>query len=319
MEGKVEAAVGMADAGMRLDVFVARQAGISRSAAARRIGTGAVLVDGIPRKPSFTLRPGMRVHGTWVEESREQSPAACDIGLSILHEDPWIALIDKPAGLVVHPGAGNAAHTLVSALLARYPAIRDVGDPARPGIVHRLDKLTSGVMVVALTADAHAALSAAFKAHRHTREYLAVCHGHLRGASGTIETFMQRNPRDRKRMTSRAGQGRRAVTHWEVLRMWKDFSLVRLRLETGRTHQIRVHLSEQGNPIAGDPVYGGRKRARTLADPVLRQAVSGLGRQMLHACLLGITHPATGESIEFTSPLPADMEAFIAVLDSHDQ
>jgi 23S rRNA pseudouridine1911/1915/1917 synthase len=309
----------MADAGTRLDLFVARHAGLSRSGAARRIESGDVLVDGARRKPSFALRPGMRVHGAWIEEPREQAAAACDIDLTILHEDPWIALIDKPAGLVVHPGAGNASHTLVNALLARYPAIREVGDPARPGIVHRLDKLTSGVMVVALTADAHAALSAAFKAHRHTREYLAVCHGNLSGASGTIETFMQRNPKDRKRMTSRADDGRRAVTHWEVLRMWKDFSLVRLRLETGRTHQIRVHLSEQGNPIAGDQVYGGRRRARALADPVLRQAVSGLGRQMLHACLLGITHPATGEPMVFTSPLPADMEAFIAVLDAHDR
>ncbi|HOS97950.1 MAG TPA: RluA family pseudouridine synthase [Deltaproteobacteria bacterium] len=309
----------MADAGTRLDVFVARHAGLSRSEAARRIETGEILVDGTRRKPSFTLRPGMRVHGAWAEGSRELEPAACGIELTVLFEDPWIALIDKPAGLVVHPGAGNSTHTLVNALLARYPSIRDVGDPARPGIVHRLDKLTSGVMVVALTADAHAALSAAFKAHRHTREYLAVCHGQLRGASGTIETFMERNPKDRKRMTSRTEEGRRAVTHWEVLRRWQDFSLVRLRLETGRTHQIRVHLSEQGNPLAGDPVYGGRRGARSLADPVLRQAVSGLGRQMLHACLLGITHPATGEPMVFTSPLPADMEAFIAVLDAHDR
>ena len=307
------------DTATRLDVFVSMHLSLSRSRAARLVGQGRVLVDGAMKRPSFRLKPGMHVFGAWEKEEEAGVLPATETALAIVYEDPWIVVVNKPAGMVVHPGAGTGGDTLVNALLARYPEIGTVGDPGRSGIVHRLDRLTSGVMVVARTGQAHAVLSAAFKAHAHRREYLAVCYGRMPRKTGTIETFMQRNPKVRTRMTSRSGQGRRAVTHWEVLAEWEEFSLLRLRLETGRTHQIRVHLSDAGHPVAGDPVYGGRRRAGSVGDTRLRTYVKGLGRQMLHAAVLGIRHPETGEYMEFTCDMPDDMKSFVAVLDAAGQ
>lgn len=318
MDRKVTLVVSSREAGTRLDAFIARRCGLSRSRAARLAEDGVVLVDGCLKKPSFRLHAGMEVIGTWHDgREAEQIPGSA-IPLEIVFEDPWIVVVNKPAGMTVHPGAGTAGDTLANALLARYPEVAFVGEPGRPGIVHRLDKLTSGVMVVARTPQAHAVLSAAFKAHEHTREYVAVCWGRMPEERGTIDTLMARNPRDRKRMTSRAGQGRKAVTNWEVIREWRNFSLLRLRLGTGRTHQIRVHLSEMGHPVAGDPVYGGRRRANTLADTQLRACVRGLDRQLLHATLLGIRHPESGRYMEFTCDTPDDIETFMAVLDERD-
>ncbi len=316
MEEKIDLIAADSDVSIRLDMFISKHLNLSRSHAARLIEQGIVLVDSYIKKPSFKLKKGMHVHGSWEKDEETDELPTAEIPLDIIHEDPWIVVIDKPAGMTVHPGAGTIGDTLVNALLARYPEIGAVGDPGRPGIVHRLDKLTSGVMVVARNNEAHAALSAAFKAHEHRRQYLAVCYGRMPEKIGTIETFMQRNPRDRKRMTSRSGQGRRAVTHWEVLTEWKEFSLLHLSLETGRTHQIRVHLSDAGHPVAGDPVYGGRRRANAISDAMLRAVVKALCRQMLHAAVLGIRHPGTGEYMEFTSDMPDDMKAFMAVLDA---
>ncbi|HNS91088.1 MAG: Ribosomal large subunit pseudouridine synthase D [Deltaproteobacteria bacterium ADurb.BinA179] len=318
MEEKIDLIASYQDMATRLDVFVSKNLGLSRSHAARIIDQGRVLVDGDLKKPSFRLRSGMHVHGAWEKQEETQKLTADEILLDIIYEDPWIVVISKPAGMTVHPGAGTTRDTLVNALLSRYPEIVSVGDPARPGIVHRLDKLTSGIMVIARTPEAHAILSAAFKAHEHRREYLAVCYGRMTREKGTIETFMQRNPRDRKRMTSRTGEGRKAVTHWEAVTEWKEFSLLRLSLETGRTHQIRVHLSDTGHPVAGDPVYGGRRRANAVTDAKLRAHVKGIKRQMLHAAMLGIRHPDTGEYMEFTCDMPDDMKVFIAVLEEID-
>lgn len=315
MDETIEIVAGREDHGSRFDVFLSGHARISRSHAVRLIEKGDVMVDRQPRRPSFRLKAGMQVHGAWSTAEHQSAIEAFEVPLPIMYEDPWIVVVDKPAGLVVHPGAGTHGHTLVHALLARYPEIRGVGDSDRPGIVHRLDKLTSGVMMVARDSASHAALVSAFKAHEHRREYLAVCYGGLEDPQGTIETFMQRSRRDRKKMTSRTQEGKRAVTHWKVLERWDEFSLLRLTLETGRTHQIRVHLADAGHPVAGDAQYGGRKRTGSILDPVVRDYVSALGRQMLHAALLGIRHPATGEYMEFTSPMPPDMEGFIAVLD----
>ena len=203
----------------------------------------------------------------------------------------------------------------MNALVARYPDLAGVGSRERPGIVHRLDKLTSGVMVVARCEESYRELVEAFKVHRHTRIYTSICHGHLPQPSGRIETLMGRNPRERTRMSARVPKGRLAVTHWEVQRVWPGFSLVELRLETGRTHQIRVHLAEMACPVVADSVYGGRGRIRTIRDEVVRERAGHLGRQMLHASLLGMRHPARGELMEFHAPLPDDMAAFIAVLD----
>jgi len=315
VEEKIDLTVSGPESGTRLDAFLARHLALSRSHAARLVEGGCVQVDGGAKRSAFRLRTGMHVQGAWRREEERRTITACEAPLDVVYEDPWIAVINKPAGMTVHPGAGTAGTTLVNALLARYPGIDGVGDPDRPGIVHRLDKLTSGVMVVARTAEAHRVLSAAFKTHGHAREYLAVCYGHMTQKTGTIENFMERNPKDRKRMTSRTGEGRRAVTRWEVLEDWKEFSLLRLSLETGRTHQIRVHLSDMGHPVAGDPVYGGRRRADILADTRIRSYVKGLGRQMLHAALLGIRHPYTGEYMEFTSDMPEDMKGFISILE----
>ena len=300
----------------RLDVFLSRSLGVTRALAARAAEEGRALVDGRPRKPSFRLKTGMWFEAeiTGAKEAHVR-PEAVDIPLSILYEDRDIVVVDKPAGLVVHPGAGENRATLVHALLYRYPEIAGVGNPERPGIVHRLDKLTSGVMVAARSSGAYDALVAAFKEHRHTRVYRAICYGRMGEQSGRIETFMDRNPKDRKKMSSKVAQGRQAVTDWQVIRQWEQFSFLELALQTGRTHQIRVHLADMGHPVAGDPEYGGKRRANTIADPVVRSRVRKLGRQMLHAWKLGITHPVTGQRMEFTSEMPEDMEALAALLD----
>lgn len=318
MEEKVDVIVEPRDGNNRLDLFLARYLDVSRSFAAKLIDDGRILVDGTMRRPSFKIKTQSRIHGAYEREKQEVSIKPRGIPLEVLYEDSWIVVINKPAGLVVHPGAGNTEHTLVHALLARYPGIAGVGEPTRPGVVHRLDKLTSGVMVAALNNASHAALSHAFKAHEHVREYMAIAYGHMPQGQGSIETFLQRHPKDRKRMTSRVNEGRKAVTHYEVVREWEEFSLLRLSLETGRTHQIRVHLSDLGHPVAGDAQYGGRKRAGSIKDKVLRSYIKNLHRQMLHAALLGITHPGTGLWMEFRAEMPEDMREFIRVLDEEE-
>ena len=319
MDEKIEIAATREDNGIRLDVFLTRHFPISRSFAARIIDEGRVMVEGSVKRPSFKLKDGMRVHGAYSLSDLNTPLTACEIPLDIIYEDPSIVVINKPAGLTVHPGAGNVGFTLVNALLAKYPEMRDVGDPDRPGIVHRLDKLTSGVMVAARSCDSHRLLVNAFKTHEHRREYMAVCHGHMPKDQGTIETFIQRNLKDRKRMTSRVSGGRKAVTHWTMIKQWKEFSLLLLSLKTGRTHQIRVHLSDMGHPVVGDAQYGGRKRANSIADAYLRHYIKALGRQMLHAALLRIIHPVTKEEMEFKSELPEDMKELIRILDERER
>lgn len=299
----------------RLDVFLSHRQPLTRSEAARLIDQGRVLVDGKLRKPSFRLQEGMKVSAGMESRNAEPSLAPADIPLDIIYEDSSIVVIDKPAGLIVHPGAGTHGPTLVNALIHKFPEMANVGDPERPGIVHRLDKLTSGVMVAARSEEAYRKLAADFKAHKQVRIYQAICYGHLEEQSGRIETFMDRSPRDRKKMSSKVSAGREAVTNWLVLKEWSGFSLLELSLETGRTHQIRVHLSDMGHPVAGDSEYGGKRRANTISDPVVRSHVKSLSRQMLHACRLRIVHPVSGEWMEFGSPLPGDFRNLMALLD----
>ena len=315
MEEKVDIIVTVQEGNCRFDVFLTRYLGISRSFAAKIIENSSIRVDGEKKKPSFKLKAGMHIYGNFEREEKELSLKPSEIPLDVLYEDDWIIVINKPAGLVIHPGAGNTEHTLVHALLAKYPEIAGVGDPSRPGVVHRLDKLTSGVMVVARKIEAHTVLSHAFKAHEHTREYFAICYGRMPAEQGSIETYMQRHPKDRKRMTSRVKEGRKAVTHYQIVKQWKEFSLLKLSLETGRTHQIRVHLSDMGHPVAGDNQYGGRKRTSSIQDKILRSSIRNLSRQMLHAAILGIVHPGTGELMEFKAVMPGDMKELITVLD----
>ena len=235
-------------------------------------------------------------------------PEAMD--LVVLFEDEHLIVIDKPAGLVVHPAPGHAGGTLVNGLLAHCDDLSGIGGELRPGIVHRLDKDTSGVMVVTKSDVAHQALAEDFAAKNLVREYVAVVAPAPKADRGTIDTLYGRHPVDRKKFSSKVARGKRAVTHYAVEeRLASGAALVRLRLETGRTHQIRVHMADHGWPLLGDPVYG-----RTPKDPLLRGAAEALGRQALHAARLEITHPVRGEALRFATEAPADMQALLAAL-----
>ena len=292
-------------AGRRLDAALAElEPELSRSQVRRLIDAGDVTVDDARAKPSYRLREGDRIAGA-VPEPEPSRLLPEPIPLEIAFEDTALIVVDKPAGLVVHPAAGHRGGTLVNALLYHCPALSGVGGVVRPGIVHRLDKGTSGLLVAAKTDLAHRGLAEQFRAHSVDREYLALVRGSPRASSGSIDSAIGRHPTDRKRFSTRVRRGRAAVTHWQVERRLSGFALLRVRLETGRTHQIRVHLASAGLPVVGDPVYGGgRAVAREL----------GLGRQALHAALLGFAHPVSGERLRFRSPLPADLGRVLAGL-----
>jgi 23S rRNA pseudouridine1911/1915/1917 synthase len=293
-------------AGERLDRWLAaRVRGLSRVRLQLLIADGHVLVGGAARKPSHRVVAGEQVE---VEipplPPEELEPEA--MALSVVHEDEHVLVVDKPAGLVVHPGAGHARGTLAAAVLAHAPGTAGVGGPRRPGVVHRLDKDTSGLLVVAKTPLAYESLTTQLVARTVRRVYLAVAHGRLSVASRVIDKPIGRDPRDRKRMAVRPlGQGRRAVTNIRALESLGDFTYLEARLETGRTHQIRVHLASLGHPIAGDDVYGGR-RPRPVPVPL-----EGLA---LHATALAFVHPATQARMEFASPLPARIERLLSHL-----
>ena len=305
------------DARTRLDVFLAaRLAPMSRSRVARMIAEGAVTVNGAPCDARTLVRPGQTVAFT-IPPSRAAAPQPQARDLDILYEDDHLLVLDKPAGLVVHPGAGNPDGTLVNALLARPGFVSTIGGVERPGIVHRLDKDTSGLMVVAKTDDAHGALVRALGERRVVRVYHALALRVFDEPSGTIDAPLGRHPVDRLRMAVRPeGNGGRAgkpaVTHWRVLAKSAaaPVSLVECRLATGRTHQIRVHLTHSGHPILGDTLYGGGGlRAADIAGgstPAIRAVLKTAARQMLHARALAFDHPVTGEKLSFEREPPAD-------------
>jgi 23S rRNA pseudouridine1911/1915/1917 synthase len=298
----------------RLDQVVGVIDGLTRSMARRLIEAGMVTVDGLPQKPSFKLRGGEAIAVT-IPPPLPTGVAAEDIPLEILYEDRDLVVVNKPAGMVVHPGAGNAGGTLVNALLGHCSDLSGIGGDLRPGIVHRIDKDTSGVLVVAKNDLAHRALSQQFKEHTIKRVYLALVFGSPKGDKGKIESVIGRHPVDRKRMSGAARRGKQAITHWQAIGRYQGLTLVRLRLETGRTHQIRVHLTEAGHPLAGDTVYGGSGRLANIHDPQLIALIKLLGRQALHAKTLGFIHPVTREYLEFDTELPADMARIIEYLD----
>jgi 23S rRNA pseudouridine1911/1915/1917 synthase len=279
----------------------------SRATVQRWIAEGRVRVDGATARASATVAVGAVV---LVEPSAPPPTAASpdpSVELDVVYEDEHLVIIDKPAGLVVHPAPGHRDKTLVNGLLARGGFERGQGDDGlfRPGIVHRIDKGTSGLLVVAKNDSTREALKAQFAAHTIEREYVAVVVGGARDA--TYESLHGRHPVDRLRFTTHVRRGRRAVTHVRVAARWALASLVACRLETGRTHQIRVHLSELAKtPILGDPLY-----AKPPKDPTLRRLAEGLGRQALHAAVLGFVHPATGESVRWEAPLPPDLTSVI--------
>lgn len=308
-------------AGTRADRFLADALeGLSRSRVKALIEAGHASRDGKPlTDPSEPVRAGAR-YALRIPPATPAAPRPEAIPLHILFEDRDLIVLDKPAGLVVHPAPGNLQGTLVNAVLAHAGEdLSGIGGEARPGIVHRLDKDTSGVMVVAKTERAHTALSAAFASRDLDREYLALAWGLPGATSGEVEAPIGRHPADRKRMAVVTRGGKPALTRWRLERGYgAAVSLLRCRLATGRTHQIRVHLAHAGHPIVGDPVYLRRTpaSARTLPDD-LREALLAFPRQALHAETLGFRHPVTGQALSFRAPMPPDMARLVASLDAY--
>lgn len=301
----------------RLDRFLAAcLPEVTRSQLKRLVDEGRVLLDGIPAKAGVRLRGGETLAVAFPPPVPAEAVPE-EIPLNVLYEDRHLIVIDKPAGMVVHPAAGHRRGTLVNALLHHCHDLSGIGGELRPGIVHRLDKDTSGVMLATKDDAAHNHLARQFKAHSITRRYVALVHGLVSDERGMVDSPIGRHPTQRKKMSGKALRGRRAVTHWRVLRRFDQdrLTLVELTLETGRTHQIRVHFAEMNLPIVGDPVYGSPKRAGALADPELRKRVQKLHRQALHARLLGFIHPASDDYMEFESPLPADLTDILGYLE----
>lgn len=288
----------------RLDRFLAERAGgLSRSAIQRLIDDGRVTVNAEPAKASYQVRPGDRVVAC-VPQSGSEEPTAEAIPLGIVYEDPVLIVIDKPAGMVIHPAPGHQSGTLVNALLAHCPELAGDSQDRRPGIVHRLDRDTSGLILVAKNEQIRRALQRQFQARQVHKVYLALLDGYLEVAHGRIESPLGRDPRHRQRMAIVPG-GREAITEYRLLATFAggDYSLVEAEPKTGRTHQIRVHFASIGHPVVGDTVYG--RRRTSLPVP----------RQFLHAQRLGFTHPLTGRPLQFEAPLPDDLAAALRLLE----
>jgi 23S rRNA pseudouridine1911/1915/1917 synthase len=331
--------------GRRLDQFVveslaAQSEGVSRSRVQLMIEQGSVLVNGVQEKASFKLRGGERIAITGEPHPAPLRAEPEAIPLDVVYEDADLAVINKPAGMMVHAGSGandeaRNRGTLVNALLHRFQALSSTGGPLRPGIVHRLDKDTSGLIVVAKNDRAHAALGEMFASRRVKKTYIALVEGEVKRDKGTINAAVSRDPVRRTRMTTlTSGQpnenARSAVSHYEVMRRLANrfgkFTLVRVRIETGRTHQIRVHMASLGHPVVGDTLYGG---AGQLTDQHALQAAPSraarrnaeperlkLGRNFLHAARIEFAHPRTGKQLELEAPLPAELEDFLCRLES---
>jgi 23S rRNA pseudouridine1911/1915/1917 synthase len=291
-------------AGARLDRALSEHLGVARNQIQSWLRAGRVRLDGAAVvRPGTSLRPGQTLD--WEEPPAREERLLAEPGeLHVLYEDAHLIALDKPAGLVVHPGAGRASGTLVHRLLARYPELAGVGGPGRPGIVHRLDQGTTGVLVVARDAATYQGLVREFGARRVDKRYLAVAWGAPRALAGEIEAPVGRHPRERQRMAVIA-RGRPARTGWRRLVAAGPVCLFELRLWTGRTHQIRVHLRHLGHPLVGDPLYGAA-RGRALAGAVAR-ALAEFPRPALHAWRLALDHPATGARLELEAPVPADL------------
>lgn len=279
--------------GQRLDTYVASLLSqMSRSQVQRLIQDGLVLVNGSPARPSTRIKYGDSVHIEAVPKGLEENPLPEKLPLEIVYEDQNVIVVDKPPGLTVHPAPGHPRGTLVNALLARYPELEAVGESSRPGLVHRLDADTSGLMVVARSPSSYADLNRQLKEHSFTKVYLALVKGRPQPAEGVIDAPIARNPRSRQKMGIVEG-GRASLTEYRTIEALDGFTLLEVRPKTGRTHQIRVHMAAISHPVAGDAKYGGRAKF--------------LRRQFLHACKLGFFLPSTGEPVEFASRLPPDL------------
>ena len=310
--GVIRLRVSPSEGGRRLDAYLSRWlAQFSRSSIRRWIEGDQVLVCGQGRKPSYLLRPGdeIRVDPPPPEPS-DLTPEP--IPLNVVHEDSCLLVVDKPAGQVVHPGAGNRSGTLANALAYHLESLSRP-ETVRPGIVHRLDKGTSGLLVVAKTERAHDHLSGQFARREVEKRYLALVHGTVPNDHGEIDVPLGRHPRSRTRISTRTRKPRPALTRYRVLSRYPGFTFLSVSPHTGRTHQIRVHLTHLGHPVMGDDTYGGR-RLRQLSGPIRASTMAKTRRHFLHAATLAFVHPDTGRRVRLESPLPAELEAVLAVL-----
>jgi len=297
------------EAGQRIDTFLAGKTGITRSQMQKLIEKGGVLVNGIPVSRNYRVKASDRIRlHIPAEETGELTPEP--IPVEILYKDKYIVVVNKPPGMVVYPAAGHGHGTLMNALAHHYGKLASVGSPLRPGVVHRLDKDTSGVMVVAADDGAYYDLVEQFRRRTIKRRYITLVYGNIKADTGEIALPIGRSESDRKKMSTRVRRGKEAVTRWKVLERFGIATLLEVHLGTGRTHQIRVHLSSLGYPVLGDRTYG-----RKTELEIKKKKVS-FPRQMLHAEMLGFGHPASGEYMEFSSPLPEDMREVLMELKS---
>ncbi len=304
MAGQFEYKISDNDKGQRLDHFLAnkQEIGLSRSQINKLIDDDTVEVNNQAIKPSYKLKPDDHVT-IKIPAPQKLEVNAENIALDVVYEDSDLIVVNKPRGMVVHPAAGNYSGTLVNALLYHCKDLSGIGGVLRPGIVHRLDKLTSGLIVIAKNDFTHQALSKQFKNKQIFKQYLALVHGEIKNRAGVIKAKVGRHPVERKKMAvMREARGRHAITHYKVLEAFKKYTLVELILETGRTHQIRVHMTSIGYPIVGDPTYGHRKEDFKVTG------------QLLHAAKLGFIHPRTGKQMEFIKEMPDDMRAALTEL-----
>jgi 23S rRNA pseudouridine1911/1915/1917 synthase len=302
--------------GRRLDQFLSEaNLNLSRSQAKNLIEKHLIFLNQKPTKPSAHVRTGDIVSGSLPEP--EPLPLEAEpLPLTILYEDPSFIVVDKPSGMVVHPAYGNPSGTLVNALLYHCKDLAGINGVLRPGIVHRLDKDTSGVMVVAKDDEAFHDLSKQFKNRTVKKVYSAIVYGRMSQDEGLIDSAVGRHPTERRRMSTRTKKGREAITRWKKLEEFAGCSLLEIFPQTGRTHQIRVHLSSVGHPVLGDPLYGRKGRPGAIHDPVLKECVRRMNRQALHARRLEFSHPRTGERVQFVSPIPRDMKEVLECLRS---
>ena len=302
------------EAGHRLDtVIVAHLPTLSRSRASRLIRAGHIRVNGHIRKPGYLTKPGDVVQS----EIPSPEPIICRpeaIPLSILHEDSDVIVLNKPPGLVVHPGAGHKSRTLVNALLFHCPDLEGIGGDLRPGLVHRLDKDTSGTLVVAKNDMAHESLSNQFKKRQVQKRYLALVYGDVKPSAGVIDLPIGRHPTDRKKMSTESRRSRLTETRWKVKKAFFGVTLLEIDLKTGRTHQVRVHCAAIGHPVVGDATYGRKRGWKDLPSRQMQEVIGTIRRQMLHAWQLTFLHPRTEQSMSFESPIAKDMASVLDAL-----
>jgi len=302
--------------GRRLDQFLSEtDLNLSRSHAKNLIQKHHILLNQKPTKPSAHLKAGDAISGS-LPRPEFLSLKPEPLPLTILYEDPSIIVIDKPSGMVVHPAYGNPSGTLVNALLHHCKDLRGINGVLRPGIVHRLDKDTSGVMVVAKEDEAYHQLTKQFKNRTVGKKYLALVYGKFSQDEGLIDSAIGRHPSERKRMATHTKRGRMAITRWKKVEEFDSCTFLEIFPQTGRTHQIRVHLSSIGHPLLGDPLYGRKGTPGAIHDRVLKECVKKMDRQALHAQRLEFTHPRTGEKVQFVSPISQDMKEVLECLRS---